>query len=113
MPAPAVAFAGKFLGAIAPRPPTFLGAIAPRPSGYRHLNRQQIKMIGGGLRVGAVCPPRAPPECFSWFYFACALFPGFWKIWPDCPVSLRLLASPADAGETPTTKKKRALKAPI
>ena len=79
MPAPAVAFAGKFLGAKAPRPPTFLGAIAPRPSGYRHLNRQQIEMTGGGLRVGAVCPPRTPPECFSWFYFACAWFAGSGK----------------------------------
>ena len=47
--------------------------------GYRHLNRQQIEMTGGGLRVGAVCPPRAPPECFSWFYFACALFAGSGK----------------------------------
>lgn len=44
--------------------------------------------------------------------FCLRLVRGFWKIWPDCPVSSRLLASPADAGETPTTKKKGAQKAP-
>ena len=44
--------------------------------------------------------------------FCLRLVRGFIEIWPDCPLSLRLLASPADAGRTPTTKKKGALKAP-
>lgn len=29
----------------------------------------------GSLRAGAVCPPRAPPECFSWFCFGFANCP--------------------------------------
>lgn len=43
--------------------------------------------------------------------FCLRLVRGFQKIWPDCPFSLRLLASPADVGETPIYKKKRAEKA--
>lgn len=45
--------------------------------------------------------------------FCLRLVRGFQKILPDCPVWSRLLASPADAGEIPTYKKKRALKAPF
>lgn len=47
--------------------------------GYRHLNRQQKINDLRRFASGAVCPPRAPPECFSWFYFACALFAGSGK----------------------------------
>lgn len=44
--------------------------------GYRHLNRQQKINDLRRFASGAVCPPRTPPECFSWFYFAFALFAG-------------------------------------
>lgn len=85
MPAPAVAFAGKFLGAKAPRPPTFLGAIAPRPcfgivSSYFQKYVLHTPVVRSRINdlwrftSGAVCPPRAPPECFSWFYFGFILF---------------------------------------
>lgn len=40
--------------------------------------------------------------------FCLRLVRGFWKIYPDLPLKSRLLASPADAGETPTLQKKRA-----
>ena len=72
------------LGAMPPRELSPAGEYDPLTGapffvGYRHLNRQQ--KINDLLRFtsGAVCPPRAPPECFSWFYFACALFTGSGK----------------------------------
>ena len=42
--------------------------------GYRHLNRQQKINDLRRFASGALCPPRAPPECFSWFYFGFILF---------------------------------------
>lgn len=45
--------------------------------------------------------------------FCLRLVRGFQKIWPDCPFFLRLLASPADAGETPTPQKKEPSRAPF
>lgn len=73
-------------------------------------------MICGGLRVGLSAPLALPPSVFHGFILVLYCFchvRGFWKIWPDCPIPLRLRASPADAEETPTNKKKRALKAPF
>lgn len=35
--------------------------------GYRHLNRQQIEMICGGLRVGPSAPLALPPSVFHGF----------------------------------------------
>ena len=43
----------------------------------------------GSLRVGAVCPPRAPPECFSWFCFGFANGPRHPRFCHVSPVGSR------------------------
>ena len=64
----------------------------------------------GNLRAGAVCPPRAPPECFSWFCFGSANCPRNPHFCHSSPIGPRRGPAAPDAGRLPTPKKKGALK---
>ena len=74
--------------------------------GYRHLNRQQKINDLRRFASGAVCPPRAPPECFSWFYFACALFAGSRKFCQIAPSGRVCWLRPQMLEKHPPIKKK-------
>ena len=76
--------------------------------GYRTENSRS-NYTSGGLRVGAVCPPPAPPECFSWFY-SCAVARVFPSNWAKI---LRPWAPPADAGLLAIQIKKKGSKSPF
>ena len=72
--------------------------------GYRfvlHCSVDQDYTIGS-LRAGALCPPRAPPECFSWFCFGFANCPRLPRFGHSSPVGSRRGALRPDAGQLPT-----------
>ena len=100
-------------------------AVSPRCSGPRFArlaacsNARQLKtfFIGwrvvlhcnlvqdytsGSLRAGVVCPPRAPPECFSWFCFGFANCPLHPRFCHSSPVGSRRGPLGPDAGQLPT-----------
>ena len=56
----------------------------------------------GSFRAGAVCPPRSPPECFSWFCFGSANGTRHPRFGRYAPIGSRRGASPPEAGRAPT-----------
>lgn len=65
------------------------------------------------LRVGAVCPPRAPPECFSWLGLAVAKLAPNPRHVKFATFLLRGRAPPAHAGNHQAPIKKGAQKPPF
>lgn len=81
---------------------------------YRLPHRTSTTMIISKLllrrfAMGAVCPLRASPECFSWFYLCAVARVSS----PNWAFFLRPRAPPADAGEPSTPIKKRGSQAPL
>lgn len=97
------------LGAIPPREPAPDGECglltkAPFFIGWRvvlHCSLDQ-DYTSGNLREGAVCPPRAPPECFSWFCFGFANGPRHPRFCHSSPIGPRRGPLGPDAGQLPT-----------